>query len=123
MENSKPSSAPKTTWKTVLVLQLAILFFSLSGVLVKLAGQNPFFSVPFFLLYFSALFILFIYALIWQQILKRVPLTTAYGNRAVSVIWSIVWGALFFKESISWNMILGALIIMAGLYLVVTADG
>lgn len=65
---------------------------------------------------------MFVYALVWQQILKRMPLTVAYANRPVSLIWGMLWGSLIFQERITWNMILGAGVIFAGICLVVTAD-
>ncbi len=63
-----------------------------------------------------------IYAIAWQQILKRLPLTVAYANKPVSLIWGMIWGSMLFREKITWNMILGAGIIFVGIYLVVTAD-
>lgn len=57
-----------------------------------------------------------------QQILKRMPLTVAYANRPVTLIWGIIWGALIFGEKVTWNMIAGAAIIFAGIYLVTGED-
>lgn len=116
MENK---AAQRPSWQLILALQTAIMLYSFSGVLIKLAGQSPVLSTPFILLYGAAMLIIALYALVWQQILKLLPLSTAYSNSAVGVIWSIVWGAVFFKEPIAWNMLLGALVIIAGLYLVV----
>ena len=65
---------------------------------------------------------MFVYAVIWQQILRRMPLTVAYSNKPVTLVWGIIWGSLIFKEEISWNMVLGAAIIFAGIYLVVSSD-
>lgn len=65
---------------------------------------------------------MFGYAIAWQQILKRMPLTVAYANKPVSLIWGMVWGTLIFKEGITWKMILGAVIIFAGICLVVSED-
>lgn len=76
------------------------------------------FSVPFVFWFGLVFVIMFGYALIWQQILKRMPLTVAYANRPVTLIWGIVWGALIFGEKITWNMIAGALVIFAGIWLV-----
>lgn len=67
--------------------------------------------------------IMFGYAIIWQQILKRMPLTVAYANRPVTLIWGIIWGALIFGEKVTWNMIAGAAVIFAGIYLVTGEDG
>ena len=50
------------------------------------------------------------------------PLTTAYANRSMTMLWGMVWGALLFKETISWNMILGVVVIAIGIYFVVTGD-
>ena len=66
--------------------------------------------------------IMFGYAIIWQQILKRMPLTVAYANKPVTLIWGIIWGKLIFDEKITWSMILGACIIFAGIYLVTSGD-
>ena len=56
--------------------------------------------------------------IIWQQILKRMPLTVAYANKPVTLIWGIIWGALIFGEKITVNMLIGAAVIFAGIYLV-----
>ena len=76
-----------------------------------------------FIFWFGLVFvIMFGYAIIWQQILKRMPLTVAYANKPVTLIWGIIWGKLIFDEKITWNMILGACIIFAGIYLVTSGD-
>lgn len=105
-----------------MILHLSLFFSSLSGVASKMAAKSTFLSWEFFLYYGLVLFIMFAYALIWQQVLKHVPLTLAYANKPVSLIWGMVWGAIFFGEKIRLSMIAGALIIFAGIYLVVTSD-
>ena len=102
------------------VMHIAMLISSLSGVLAKLAALQKMFSLPFFLLYGGELALIFIYAIVWQQVLKRLPLTVAYANRPVSLAWGLVWGALFFRETIRWNMLLGAAVIFVGIYLMVS---
>ena len=62
------------------------------------------------------------YAIVWQQIIKHLPLNTAYANKAVTIIWGILWGFLFFDEQIKWNMIVGAVVVIIGVILVVMAD-
>ena len=88
----------------------------------KKAGMSEFFSPEFFGWYALVLVIMFGYAVIWQQVLKRMPLTVAYANRPVSLVWGMIWGALIFSERITWNMILGAGVIFIGILLVVTSD-
>lgn len=103
-----------------LALHGCLLLSSLTGVCSKMAATRKFLSFQF-LFYFGLMFaLLFVYAIVWQQILKRMPLTVAYANRPVTLIWGIIWGALIFKERITWNMILGAGIIFLGIYFVVS---
>lgn len=61
-----------------------------------------------------------VYAVLWQQILKKVPLNLAYANKAVTLVWGMVWGAVIFKEHISVSNIIGAVIVLAGVLLMVT---
>lgn len=112
----------KPNLRIIIVLQLAIVIYSLSGVCIKLAGQSDFLSFRFFSFYGCAMLILLLYAVVWQQILKRISLSTAYASRATGVIWGVVWGVIIFNEGITWNMILGTLVILLGLYLVVTSN-
>ena len=81
------------------------------------------FSVNFIFWFGLVFVIMFGYAIIWQQILKRMPLTVAYANHPVTLIWGIIWGALIFGEKVTWNMIAGAAVIFAGIYLVTGEDG
>lgn len=93
------------------------LIYSLSLVSARFAAEHPLFSLASISLYVIGFLLLGIFALIWQQVLKRVPLTMAYANRAITIIYGMVWGALLFAENISWNMLLGAIIIMFGVML------
>lgn len=108
--------------KSFVLLHCILLVYSVSSILSKLASKQEFLSFKFIALYGAVLFILVFYALMWQQVLKRLPLVTAYANKSVTVIWGLIWGVLFFHEAISITKILGILIIMAGVYLVVTGE-
>lgn len=109
---------------TYLLLHISLLFSSLSGVCSKMASgyTERIFSLQFIFWFGLVFVIMFGYAVIWQQILKRMPLTVAYANRPVTLIWGIIWGALIFEEKITWNMIVGAVIIFAGIYLVTSEN-
>ncbi len=107
---------------TILFLHGLLLVYSLSAVCSKMAGQQPFLSLEFCVFYGFVLAILFLYAILWQQILKKMRLVTAYANKAVTVVWGLIWGALLFEEAITVWKLLGAVIIMSGIYLVVSAD-
>ena len=106
--------------KTILALNILLMFFSLGGIFSKLASKQPFLSLKFILCYGALLLIMFVYAIGWQQIIKRLPLTMAYANRAVTIVWGIIWGLLFFNEKLNVGKIIGAVIVIAGVLLYVT---
>lgn len=107
----------------LIVLHLLLLVYSLSGFFSKNAASYPVLSPQFVLLYGGMLAILFGYALGWQQIIKRLPLTLAFANKAVTVVWGMVWGVIFFGETITLPMVIGAVLVMAGVVLFAVADG
>lgn len=109
--------------KTMLLLHILLMFYSASGILSKLAAGVDFLSWQFLLLYGGVLFILFAYALGWQQILKRMPLTTAFSNKAVTIVWGIIWGAVFFAEPVTLLKVVGAVLIIVGVVMYSRADG
>lgn len=107
--------------KVLLVLHLLLVLFSFSGIMSKLAAGYDFMSLGFVLCYGGMLCLLGVYAIGWQQVIKRLPLTTAYANRAITVVWGLVWGALLFNESITAPKVVGALVVLAGVVLYATA--
>ena len=64
--------------------------------------------------------ILGIYALLWQQVIKKYDLSIAYANKAVTLIWALLWSVILFKEHLKWNQIVGVLIVIAGIYMLNT---
>lgn len=109
--------------KTLFALHLLLMVYSMSGILSKTAAGAPFLSLEFCFLYLGILSLLGLYAIGWQQILKRLPLTTAFSNKAITIVWGIVWGVVFFAEEITPFKVFGALLIMAGVVLFSKADG
>lgn len=108
--------------KDYILLHTLLFAFSFCSVFSKLAGSNEFLSFKFCLFYGISIIILGIYALLWQQILKKFSLTTAFINKAITIVWGMLWGVLFFKEQITVNMIIGAIIVFIGVILVVISD-
>ena len=99
-----------------------LMFYSMSGIASKLAAGEKFLSPKFILYYGVIIGLLGVYAIVWQQIIKRVPLTTAYANRAVTIVWGIIWGVLFFHENVTPLKVIGAVIVIVGVVLFATAD-
>lgn len=107
---------------TFAVLHFILLLYSFVGVFMKLAFQNEMFSFNFFLFAGLAVLFLGIYAIIWQQVLKKMPLTVAFTNKAICIVWGMLWGALFLGDQITWYKILGSLIVFPGVVLVVSSN-
>ena len=103
--------------KVLIVLHALLLLFSTSGIFSKLASGYPFMSAGFIICYGGMVCVLGVYAIGWQQIIKRLPLTTAYANRAVTVVWGIVWGTVLFGEPVTWQKVLGAVVVLFGVAL------
>lgn len=109
--------------KTYILLHMMLLMLSTGGIFSKLASRQKFLSIKFILLYSGCLIVLIVYAIAWQQILKYVPLTVAYANKGMCLIWGMIFGKIFFNEIITLNMIIGAVIVFVGILLVVSDEG
>lgn len=94
---------------------IAILFESLTSPFLKLGGRHPFLS-PMYLFWFgAAVVILAGYAVAWQLILERLPLTTAYLRKGVTYTFIFVWAAAIFHEQITLQQIIGIIVIIIGM--------
>lgn len=112
----------KISAKTIMGLQIAVIIYTLSTVAAKLAAMQEGVNFKFLLFYGIEIAILGIYAILWQQIIKRCQLSVAYANRATAVFWSLLWPALFFSEKITMNNIIGVIIVFAGTMIVNQSD-
>lgn len=83
----------------------------------KLASKEVFFSFRFIFLYALVFVIMFVYALLWQQVLKKIQLSLAMANKTITIIWGLVFGKLIFNEEISFHMIIGTVLILTGIFL------
>lgn len=112
----------KSKVKVLIILHIMLMIYSVSGVFSKLASREPFLSLKFCLCYAGIILLLGFYAVGWQQIIKRLDLTTAFANKAVTVVWGILWGLIFFHERITVWKIVGAVLVMAGVILYSYSD-
>lgn len=107
---------------TLLILQANVFLFSIAGLCSKLAAGQPVWSLRFWGFYGLSLCILLIYAVVWQQILKKLPITIAYACKGMSAVWAMMWGICIFGETIRPKLLLSAAVIAAGVGLVVSND-
>lgn len=110
----------KNTIKAFCLLHLLLAVYSATGIFSKIAATQPFLSLQFCFCYAAVIGLLGVYAIGWQQIIKQLPLTTAFANKAVTIVWNIVWGVLFFQETITAGKLIGALLVIGGVIIFVT---
>lgn len=115
---SEKRKKQKISLGLMVFLQIAICIYTTSGIAAKLASQHEFLSFGFILCYGIEILILGIYAILWQQIIKRVDLSVAYANRSVAIFWSMLWSALIFHEQITIPEIMGVGLIFLGTWMV-----
>jgi drug/metabolite transporter (DMT)-like permease len=118
----KKKKGKNSKLNSYILLHGLLIVYSFSSVLSKLAANEEFLSFKFCLCYSGIIVLLGIYAIFWQQIIKKLPLTSAYANRAITIIWGILWGMIFFKENLTLGMIIGSLLIISGIVLYALSD-
>ena len=114
MEKKRRESKEKLRLKDILILQAVIVIYTLSSVMAKLASGQKAFSAPFLLFYLAELMILGVYAILWQQMIKKFDLSVAYANRAAALLWSLLWAVLIFGEPVTGKKILGVGLVVLG---------
>jgi len=110
-------------WGNILMLQAVFLVYSISSVVSKFASGRELFSIGFLLLYGLDVLVLGVYALLWQQVIKRFELSVAYANKAVTLLWALVWGIFIFHEEITPWKVAGILLVMAGIFILNSEEG
>ena len=103
-------------------MHISFLIYSGYALCGKFASTQEFISKNFILLYGAVMFIMCVYAILWQQVLKRIPLSVASANKSITIIWGILFGKIVFDEKIKLNMILGAAIILTGIFILLTEN-
>ena len=101
---------------------VAVFMESLTSPCLKLGGKHPFLSTGYIAWFCLAVMILGFYAVCWQLILEKLPLTTAYLRRGFSYILIFVWATLIFHETITWKQILGIIVISIGMVISISDE-
>lgn len=112
-------------WNKILILcslVVANLFYATVGIFTKLASQQEFLSCTYVLLFSGAVAVIGIYAILWQQIIRRIELSTAYMFKGTTIIFTMLFAHWLFGEQITWNNIVGAAIIIIGIVLFARGD-
>ena len=108
------------TLKNIILLQAIIIIYTVSSVMAKFASANKETPIKFFLFLGLEFAILAVYAVLWQQMIKRFDLSIAYANRAMALLWSAVWAVVLFHENLNGKQIAGILLVILGTVIVNT---
>lgn len=106
--------------KNVIMLQAVIVIYTISSVMAKFASGNEVLSFRFLLFFGLEFIFLGLYAVLWQQMLKRFELSIAYANRAMSLLWSMIWAVIFFHDRITIKNIGGVALVIIGIIIINT---
>ncbi len=100
------------------LMYVSFLIYSASSILSKIASTFDFLSMQYILCFCGIIFILGIYAVLWQQVLKSIPLSVAMSHKPVVLILSLLWAVLLFKENISLDKLGGICLILLGVFII-----
>ena len=106
---------------TIIKLQAVVVIYTFASIFSKLASGEAFLSGKFILFLGLELFMLFLYALLWQQVIKKTELSVAYANREMYLLWSLLWAVVFFRNDVTPANVIGCLLVIAGT-LVITGE-
>ena len=93
------------------------LLYACVTIFTKYASQHSFMSAKYLLGSCGAVGVMGIYAVCWQQILRRIDLSTAYMFKGTSLIFVMLLAFALFGEQITLHNIIGACVIIAGIIL------
>lgn len=107
-------------------IQALVALYSLTGVLSKTAAtgmkQDGLFSVAALLPAAGMVLVLAVYAFFWQRAIRGVPLTVAYANKGLTLLWALPWSYFIFAEAITLQNLAGIAVILIGVGLVVSHE-
>lgn len=106
-----------------LLMYASFFVYSLSSIFSKLASRENFLSLPYILCFGGVIFVLGLYAVLWQQVLKKMPLSVAMANKPVALALNLLWAFLLFKEQLSLKVIVGVVLMLCGIIVIGGDDG
>lgn len=104
-------------WMIYIVLIGINMLYACVSLFTKYASQQEFMSWNYMVGLIGAIGVMGLYAVLWQQVLKRIELSLAYMFKGSSLIFVMLLANVIFGEQITWNNIVGAIIIISGIVL------
>lgn len=109
--------------KNIALLQGVIIIYTISSIMSKEASASDGNLLRFLFFFGMEFVILGIYAVLWQQMIKRFDLSVAYANRSMAVFWSMIWAVVFFHDKITAKNVIGVLLVIIGNVIINSEQG
>jgi drug/metabolite transporter (DMT)-like permease len=109
--------------KNIVILQCVVVIYTISSLMSKNASASEGDVVRFLFWFGMEFVVLGIYAILWQQVIKKFELSVAYANRSMAVVWSMAWAVIFFHDTITVKNVIGVCLVVIGTIIVNTEEG
>lgn len=93
------------------------LVYACTSIFTKMASREEMLSCAYLLWIAGAVGVMGVYAILWQQVIKRMEISTAYMFKGTSLIFGLLFACFLFSEQITVTNIIGAMIIITGIAL------
>lgn len=93
------------------------LIYACTYICTKMASRQDILSWSYLVWIAGAICVMGVYAVLWQQLIMRMSLSTAYMFKGTSLIFVLLISALLFGEAITINNVIGSAIIISGIVL------
>ncbi len=101
-----------------ILLHLTFLVYSIASIFMKKTALLGGINASSFLLFFTGIMLFGGYSFLWQQDLKKFPLSIAMASKPVCFLWNTLFGFLIFSETVSLRFFIGLIVIIAGIIIV-----
>lgn len=102
----------------IILLQLVVMIYSVADVIAKFVSRQEFMSARYILLFMLEFAALGAYAILWQQAIKHFELSIAYVNKAMTLLWAMIWSIFIFHESLTLHNVLGVAFVIVGIIII-----
>lgn len=108
------------TWVPYIMAFFSIVLSSLAQVLLKLLMRHQLLSLRLVTqpLFYAGFLAYGLSAILWLQVLAKLPLVVAYPLVSLNFVFVALGGALVLHERVSWSMAVGLGLIIGGIFVI-----
>lgn len=99
----------------IMFVMVTFLIYSGTGICSKIASMYPFMSAKYLFYFGCVIFLLALYAVLWQKVLSYMTLSKAYLFKSVTIVFALTYSHFLFSEVITMYNIVGTFMIINGI--------